>query len=393
MSDLNHKTVSKSKRLTNVIIMLICGTGSIVFGKLQFQTQAVGRDGKKHYFNKPLWQNATMFLGMLLCFTFPFFLKTQEKKKDETKKPSSMKRLAKLTTAPATCDFLATYFMNIGLIFLPASMWQLLRGSIVIFSAILTVIYRKRKVPFFQWVGVSIVTIGLTLVGFAAIVGTHDTNGQQFSSIEKGVGIILVILAQFIQALQTIIEETLLHDYEDTNPAHIVGFEGLWGLLLCVVISAPIAYYVPKKSGFKEDSIDTFVMLGNSGFLIGICCVYIVVILLYNYTGMVITDFSSALLRNILDGLRTLFIWVTLIIIYYASPTSGFGEEWTNWSYLQLGGFIALVVGTFMYNKILKFPCFNYKEEYEQIKSVNVLESSDLDDDLSSLLTSDSEEK
>ncbi|KAJ6252078.1 hypothetical protein M0813_14627 [Anaeramoeba flamelloides] len=400
MSDLNVHSVSKTKILSSVIIMLICGTCSIVFGKLQFQTKAVGRDGKKHYFNKPLYQNATMFLGMVLCFTFPLFLKSKEKKNDETKKPSSMKRLAKLSTAPATCDFLATYFMNIGLIFLPASMWQLLRGSIVIFSAILTVFYRKRKVPKFQWAGVSIVTIGLTLIGCAAILGTHDETGQQFSSVERGVGIILVILAQFIQALQTIIEETLLHDYEDTNPAHIVGFEGLWGLILCVVISSPIAYYVPEKSGFKEDSIDTFVMLGNSGFLVGTTFVYIVVILLYNYTGMVITDFSSALLRNILDGLRTLFIWVALIVVYYTSPDSGFGEKWSNWSYLQLGGFVTLIVGTFMYNKIIKFPCFNYSRGYTDIDSLNsqedLLHSSALDNDdesVSSYLITDSDQK
>ncbi|KAJ6226278.1 hypothetical protein M0813_10968 [Anaeramoeba flamelloides] len=437
MSDLQNESVSKTRRLSTLIVMILCGTGSIIFSKLQFQTKAVGRNGDKHYFTKPLWQNAAMFLGMLFCFVFPLLMKSRnsnvtpkssnsEKKKVEKKKliqdkrdlvekeetedndiededededevvmntkqsnAFSMKRLAKLTTAPASCDFLATYLMNIGLMFLPASIWQLLRGSIVVFSAILTVLYRKRKVPKFQWVGVSIVTAGLTLVGCAAILSPHESTGKNYSNFVKGIGVMLVILAQFIQALQTIIEETLLHDYDDTNPAHIVSFEGLWGLCLCVFISAPIAYYIPEKSGFKEDSIDTFVMLSNSSFLVVITIFYILVILMYNYSGMMITSFSSALLRNIIDGLRTLLIWGIQILIYYSSPKSGFGEKWTNWSYLELVGFAGLIYGTFVYNKIIKLKCFeygseskesiNYEDDDENNSSEVLLQDSDIE--------------
>ncbi|KAJ6226381.1 hypothetical protein M0813_10902 [Anaeramoeba flamelloides] len=432
MSDLQNESVSKTRRLSTIIVMILCGTGSIIFSKLQFQTKAVGRNGDKHYFTKPLWQNTAMFLGMLFCFVFPLLAKSRNsndtpksrmsvKQKKEKKKliqdkrdiveieeiedndieyededeivmntkqsnAFSMKRLAKLTTAPASCDFLATYLMNIGLMFLPASIWQLLRGSIVVFSAILTVLYRKRKVPKFQWVGVLIVTTGLTLVGCAAIMGPHESTGKNYSNFVKGIGVMLVILAQFIQALQTIIEETLLHDYDDTNPAHIVSFEGLWGLCLCIFISAPIAYYIPEKSGFKEDSIDTFVMLSNSSFLVGITICYVLVILMYNYSGMMITSFSSALLRNIIDGLRTLLIWGIQLVIHYSSPKSGFGEKWTNWSYLELVGFAGLIYGTFVYNKIIKLKCFEYENEV-----IETIDYNDEENNSSEVLLQDSD--
>lgn len=46
---------------------------------------------------------------------------------------------------PALCDLTATCLMNIGLVLIPASVWQMLRGSMVIFSLVLSyVILGKR---------------------------------------------------------------------------------------------------------------------------------------------------------------------------------------------------------------------------------------------------------
>ncbi|KAJ3449826.1 hypothetical protein M0812_05986 [Anaeramoeba flamelloides] len=387
MSDLNSTNLSIAKRLLIVAGMLIAGTGSIIFGKLQFQTQAIGRDGKMHYFTKPLFKNAAMFLGM----SFSFGLLLRSKKKPKSQKLSQDKdkkqdyfRLAKLVFLPAFCDFLATYLMNFGLIFLPASVWQLLRASIIVFTAILTKYYRKRAVPNYQWAGVVFVIFGLLVVGVAGIMGSDEQEGQQFSMFVKTIGVLLVIAAELVQATQNIVEEKLLHDYEDTNPAVIVGFEGVWGFLLCVVISAPVAYFLPESTGMKEDSIDSFVMLANSTFLIWTTFVFIFVILFFNYFAMEITNFSSALLRNILDGLRTLLSWIVLLIIHYTNPGAKLGEKWTNWSYLQLFGFVFLILGTFLYNQIVKIPFLKYPpskrsilEQEKDMEKGNLLKDSD----------------
>lgn len=63
--------------------------------------------------------------------------------------------------------------------------------------------------------------------------------------------------------------------------------------------------------------------------------------------------------RNVLDTLRTMFIWMTLTIIHYTYDTS-YGEEWTSWSLVQLLGFGVLVCGLFTYYKVVTLPCFDY---------------------------------
>lgn len=108
----------------------------------------------------------------------------------------------------------------------------MLRGSIVIFTAILTVTYRKKRLYSSGWSGVFIVALALCIVALSALLpeaisGASDASSSVLDSlssefgdgksestevIEMIVGIILVILAQFMQALQTIIEEKLLHD-------------------------------------------------------------------------------------------------------------------------------------------------------------------------------------
>jgi hypothetical protein len=42
---------------------------------------------------------------------------------------------------PAICDFVATYMMNVGLLWINASIWQMLRGSIVLFAAIIRLVW------------------------------------------------------------------------------------------------------------------------------------------------------------------------------------------------------------------------------------------------------------
>jgi hypothetical protein len=65
--------------------------------------------------------------------------------------------------------------------------------------------------------------------------------------------------------------------------------------------------------------------------------------------------------RNVLDTLRTMFIWMTLTIIHY-SYSPAYGEEWTSWSFVQLFGFAVLVCGLFTYYKVVTLPCFDYPE-------------------------------
>ena len=68
------------------------------------------------------------------------------------------------------------------------------------------------------------------------------------------------------------------------------------------------------------------------------------------------------------DELTPAQVWVVEVALYYI--TSGFvGQAWTVWSWLQLGGFALLLLGTFIYNNVLRIPGLYYPTKEEQEKN------------------------
>jgi len=68
-------------------------------------------------------------------------------------------------------------------------------------------------------------------------------------------------------------------------------------------------------------------------------------LLFFNYFGLSVTKHLSATTRMVLDSIRTLVVWGVDL-----------GLGWEDFQYLQVIGFIFLLVGTAIYNKILYIP-------------------------------------
>lgn len=94
---------------------------------------------------------------------------------------------------------------------------------------------------------------------------------------------------------------------------------------------------------------------------------YACAILMYNMSAMFVTNYTSAVVRAILEGIRCACIWITNLFIHYViAPGDGrFGERWTDWSYLQLCGFVFLVEGMLVYNGFVRLSCLGYEENSE----------------------------
>jgi hypothetical protein len=74
-------------------------------------------------------------------------------------------------------------------------------------------------------------------------------------------------------------------------------------------------------------------------------------LLMYNFSGMMVTGHLGAVFRTVLETMRTLFVWLIDIILFY-SLSGALGESW-DWRYgsIQLAGFVALVTGTLVYGR------------------------------------------
>ncbi|KAA0188525.1 Solute carrier family 35 member F6 [Fasciolopsis buskii] len=82
---------------------------------------------------------------------------------------------------PAFCDLLGTTIAGIGLLFVDASIWQMMRGSLIIFAGILSIIFLKRRLRCYHWTGMCFTVIGLALVGTKSVFSGHslDHTGAQ----------------------------------------------------------------------------------------------------------------------------------------------------------------------------------------------------------------------
>ena len=335
-------------KLMWAMMMLFSGTFTTIFAKAMFTTNAEGTqycsmsddDDKYCDFNKPWFSVLIMKLAMALCLPIYYTQVTYYKDNLDFVPPPNWKTI-KSVALPASLDLLNTILGNIGLLYVNSSIYQMTRGSVVIFSAILSVKYLGRTLRSFHYWAILLVMIAVLLVGGAGIEQSPDgvSGGGE---VIMGLG--FIILAQAVTAVQFIAEENLMNNPEtELDPVALVGFEGLWGMAFFAVL-APMLTFTPRSSlsisiVWHEDFEDTFVQLSNSSGLCWLCFGYFCTILMYNISANYVTQCLSAVVRSILEACRVMGVWIMGLIFFYASPYTTVGEEWSNWSYMELVGF------------------------------------------------------
>lgn len=262
---------------------------------------------------------------------------------------------------PAMFDLVGSGLMFIGLLFLSASIWQMLRGSMIVFGAIISVFALGRKLYAFNWLGVGICVVGIVAVGASSLLNSSSQAGGEHASAAEShkamLGMIMVVAGQVVTASQMVAEEKLLKDV-CLPPMKIVGYEGVWGCLACIFVVFPLVYAMPgSDNGHMEDEGDSLVMLENNSSLQALVMLYIFSCATYNFSGMSVTSQLSAVHRTMLEATRTAFIWAVDLFVYYCvDSTINFGEAWMPYSWLQLVGFGLLIVGQMVYSGVIRIP-------------------------------------
>lgn len=99
----------------------------------------------------------------------------------------------------------------------------------------------------------------------------------------------------------------------------------------------------------------------------------IVSIACFNSFGIATTKYGSAAQRATIDTSRTVLIWLFFLIV----PTSS--KETFSW--VQLGGFVLLVIGTLLYNEIVVLPVLGFNQNTNAAKARRNKGSMLLDED------------
>lgn len=346
---------------------------------------------QRHYFEQPVIQTLQMFIGEMGCWVviFGFYLhrrwldrkrnlagyepvdsigpdpsedlnpvvKALDPNNEISTKLSGSKVF--LLAIPACCDIAGTTLMNVGLLFVAASIYQMTRGALVLFVGMFSVIFLHKKLNLHHWAALAIVVFGVAIVGLAGALGKGP---QKASAVETSysiaatemsppirtiIGVLLIAGAQIFTATQFVLEEFILEKYS-LEPLKVVGWEGVFGFLVSVVGmtflhifvgSTPAGHggYFDMSEGWRQVTEYPMIRSTSIWIMVSIGC--------FNFFGISVTRSISATARSLIDTSRTLFIWMVSL-----------GLGWESFKVLQLLGFALLVYGTFLFNGLIEEP-------------------------------------
>jgi len=136
-----------------------------------------------------------------------------------------------LLAIPACCDIIGSTLTFIALTLCAASVYQMMRGTIVIICAAMSMIFLKKKQYLHHFLSLGTIFIGVFMVGLSSLL-----YGSSGGTETKPLGIILVLISQLFAGAQFIVEEKLLGDYY-LDPLKVVGLEGMWGFsIYCILL-------------------------------------------------------------------------------------------------------------------------------------------------------------
>lgn len=351
------------------ILMVITGTINTLATKWADQGRATGRDGgKPRSFDHPFVQACGMFLGEFSClvaFLISYWT-VWRNKHDDVEVVQNTKYNVFLLWPAALCDMTGTSLMYVGLNMTNASSFQMLRGSIIIFTALLSVAFIRpapRIYPF-KWVAMFTVLVGLVVVGLADMLfnNTESSSGCSNGTLEI-TGDMLIIMAQVVVAFQMVYEQTVLVKH-NIHPLAAVGLEGMFGFLTLGALTIPMCFiYAGDTFGTGpdltlEDWVDAIYQLGGDYRILVGTLGSIISIAFFNFAGISVSKYINATTRMVLDSLRTLFIWiVSLALGWQAFTVESFLLQALGFGFLVLGMalFYEIGIGPFLEKRGVMF--------------------------------------
>ena len=405
------------------VFYVLAGASNAGFNKYIVSQKAFGRK-----FSHSWFLNLIMFIGESIGIPvyYILFKKKEEKNKpllivakkdeDEEKEEEEKKEIPTpeeleeekkpeinkfLLAIPAFTDTCSTGLANIGLILLPASIYQMLKGSLIIMTFLMSKFYVKNKHILDHYIAIPVSTIGVILVGLSAYMNAaeDEENGNKEASdaSQTLLGIILMILAMFILSIQFCFDEYFMRKYK-CHPLICIGYQGVFGffinLFLCFIF-----YFI--KCGSYDDNEEPEYLVENmctgddknvyrpenivfalrqfveNKLLTALVPIAIFFMSSFNILGVSITKYGSATTRSVTDNIRSFLVWLWFLLPFNQEDLI------ERFNVLQLIGFLCISMGAFIYNGIFKLEerkqMRNKRIKLEQLEGIdegqNILDS------------------
>eukprot|EP00727_Mastigamoeba_balamuthi_P006554 m51a1_g2519 putative solute carrier family 35 member f6 isoform x2 (357) ;mRNA; f:216311-217788 len=289
--------------------LLLSGVINTVVTKAADNSYSVGWGGNEHAFNHPWTQTFFMFIAetFILAIFITHKLVMRRRKSDKPQKVETFFELfPPILIVPTILDLCATGVSSIALLYIDASVWQMLSGSLIVFSTILAVTIEER------------------------LLKQRNLNPAQVCGMEGFFGLVLSIF----------IVLPVVYFCPGDNPSSMVR-------------------------GSYDNAIDAFMQMGHNIPLLFYVLIYILFDAIYNWCSENVEKYLSAVHYCIIDACRSIFVWAWQLLTYYCIEER-FGEEWTRWSAFEVAGFACLTVGAIIFHGIVKIPGMSYADLEEE---------------------------
>lgn len=332
-------------------VMLISGTANTLLMKFMVMQKVPTAPGAHaEGFDHPFFQSLLMMIGEFLCL-IAYYVGGRSEAVNTEHVPKNIFAVACLF------DWTATTLVNMAYVCIAASVVQMTRGAIVIFTCLFSMVFLGRRQYRYHLVGVGLVFLGITMVSLSTFINpAHAGHVASESKVYVQLtGIALCLGAQVFQASMLVYEEKIMSQYT-VPPLMVVGMEGSFGILFGIVLLAFL-----NHTGI-ESTPEAVYQMGHSSPLLLAVVASIFSIAFFNFSGVTVTQQASAVARSTIDVSRTILIWAVELAV-----------GWNSFNLLQFGGFVVLALGTMIYNRLLVIPFLETPKDSEASAILNKL--------------------
>jgi drug/metabolite transporter (DMT)-like permease len=227
-----------------------------------------------------------------------------------------------------------------------------LKGSRVVFSAILVVLFLKRRLFAFHWIGAGSIVVGLIIASIPSMLNPKDKKGDSSPAL----GIALIIGSEFLRAFKGVYEERLLKTLR-YDALMVIGLQGSMAFLLAIpTLFVVDAIEVDGKP--LEDLSVTWDQYSSSPVIIGLSVSFIVTVPGLFVSGAYVTKLMSAVHNALTGSITNATVWLVSIVTHLIDDKRG--DEVNLIHLVQLLGFIIVMISSLVYDSIIRIPGFFY---------------------------------
>jgi len=272
--------------------------------------------------------------------------------KDNSKKPkvpffSKPTHIKKQIIIISLIDIFANVISTFGMFLIGSGIYQVIHSAIVVFTAILSRIFLKKRFTPQQWLSLLIITSGLSL---SAIGRSSNATG-----VMGTIGISLTIFGTICYAIIYVLNERILKDENGPTATQ----HSVWvGTCSASITFLYILFFVLPKLDMRTSMMNA--PLYKNSPVINIVLAYTSLVLshfLHSYTYFILLGKSGAVTTGVINSIRAVSVFFLSSALYCRDDVS---QCFTR---PKVASCVVVVVG------ILLYSLFSSKAQQEQLKT------------------------